>query len=190
MKLKYYLRGIGIGIIVATLIMTVSSTIHNNNLTDEFIMKEAQKLGMVMPENEDNHDSLWGSSTETEVDTQTTNDTQIDNNQTEDTQTNNTQVNDTQTEDSQLNDTQADDTQVSDSQASEEATMVTITITDSDGAGRVAERLRSLGVLENATEFHTYILNNDYSRRIKTGTFQVPIDATYEEICDIIINKN
>ena len=62
MKLKYYLRGIGIGVLVATFIMTVSSVVHNNNLSDDFIIKEAQKLGMIMPESEDDKDSLWGNS--------------------------------------------------------------------------------------------------------------------------------
>ena len=67
MKLKYYLRGIGIGVIVATLVMTVSSGIHNNNLSDETIIKEAQKLGMIMPENTESKDSLWGNATEEEM---------------------------------------------------------------------------------------------------------------------------
>ena len=38
MKLKYYLRGVGIGIIFATLVMTVSSFVHKNNITDEYII--------------------------------------------------------------------------------------------------------------------------------------------------------
>ena len=50
MKLKYYLRGAGIGIIFATMVMTVSTFVHNNNLSDEYIIKEARKLGMVMKE--------------------------------------------------------------------------------------------------------------------------------------------
>lgn len=52
MRFKYYLKGLGIGIIFATLIMTVSSVIHNNNLSDEEIIKRAEKLGMVMLESE------------------------------------------------------------------------------------------------------------------------------------------
>ena len=59
MKLKYYLRGIGIGVIVATLIMTISSVRHNNNLSEDVIIKEALKLGMVMPESTEEKDSLF-----------------------------------------------------------------------------------------------------------------------------------
>ena len=48
MKLKYYLRGAGIGIIFATLVLTVSSIAHVNNPSKETIIKEAKKLGMIM----------------------------------------------------------------------------------------------------------------------------------------------
>uniref|UniRef100_UPI004056C133 hypothetical protein n=1 Tax=Agathobacter sp. TaxID=2021311 RepID=UPI004056C133 len=56
MKLKYYLRGIGVGIIAATIILTVSAMGHNHNLTEEQIMEEALKLGMVMPESTQNEE--------------------------------------------------------------------------------------------------------------------------------------
>ena len=47
MKLKYYLRGVGTGIIFATLVMAVSCLVHKYNLSDEFIIREARRLGMV-----------------------------------------------------------------------------------------------------------------------------------------------
>ena len=40
------------GIIVTTIIMTVSCVIHNNNLSDEEIIEKAMALGMVMPDSE------------------------------------------------------------------------------------------------------------------------------------------
>lgn len=55
------------GVIVATLIMTVSSVIHNNNLSDEVIIKEALKLGMIMPESTEEGDSLWDDSTQVDT---------------------------------------------------------------------------------------------------------------------------
>ena len=61
MKLKYYLRGFGMGVILATAVMMVSGSLHRGGLTDEQIMKEAQKLGMIMKESEDKN-GLWGDS--------------------------------------------------------------------------------------------------------------------------------
>lgn len=48
MKLKYYLRGLGIGIILTTLILTLSRV--NHKLSDQEIINKAMELGMVMKE--------------------------------------------------------------------------------------------------------------------------------------------
>ena len=49
MKLKYYLRGVGIGLIVATLILMIASALHSNkDMSDEEIIARAEELGMVM----------------------------------------------------------------------------------------------------------------------------------------------
>lgn len=46
MRLRYYLRGLGIGIIVTAVIMGVSSG-RNNKMSDEEIKKRAAELGMI-----------------------------------------------------------------------------------------------------------------------------------------------
>ena len=48
MKLKYYLRGLGIGIIVTTLILMIAGTGQKEELTDAQIIERAKELGMVM----------------------------------------------------------------------------------------------------------------------------------------------
>ena len=49
MKLKYYLRGVGIGLIVATLILMIASSLHSNkDMSDAEIIARAEELGMVM----------------------------------------------------------------------------------------------------------------------------------------------
>lgn len=50
MKLKYYLRGLGIGIILTTIILTISYSGRELELTDEEIIQRAEALGMVMEE--------------------------------------------------------------------------------------------------------------------------------------------
>lgn len=47
MNLKYYLRGLGIGIIVSVIIMFVISLKSDNNMTDDEIRQRARELGMV-----------------------------------------------------------------------------------------------------------------------------------------------
>lgn len=50
MKLKYYLRGLGIGIIVTVIIMLIASSGKNKEMTEEEIIAHAEELGMVMKE--------------------------------------------------------------------------------------------------------------------------------------------
>lgn len=50
MKFKYYLRGAGIGVIVATLILSIAFLMQDN-ISDEEVIRRAIKLGMVMEEN-------------------------------------------------------------------------------------------------------------------------------------------
>ena len=55
MRLKYYIRGIGIGIIFATLLLTISfyfgkDTLAKETISDAEIIKRATELGMVMTE--------------------------------------------------------------------------------------------------------------------------------------------
>lgn len=54
MKVKYYMRGMGIGIVLATLIIAISNP--KEKLTDREIITRAQSLGMVM--GEDNNKNL------------------------------------------------------------------------------------------------------------------------------------
>lgn len=49
MKLKYYLRGLGIGIIVTAIVMTIANAGRGKSLTDEEIMERAEQLGMTRP---------------------------------------------------------------------------------------------------------------------------------------------
>lgn len=51
MKLKYYLRGLGIGIIVTAVIMGVASGSRKETLSDREIKERAAALGMVEPGN-------------------------------------------------------------------------------------------------------------------------------------------
>ncbi len=178
MKLKYYLRGIGIGVIVATLIMTVSSVIHNNNLSDETIIKEAQKLGMIMPENTEDKDSLWGNdSEETEIQTENEVDSEPQ-----------TDAEDDPVETESISNTE--DAQVpEDTQISVDESMAVVTITDTDAARHVSEKLQAAGLIEDSVDFRNYLANNGYATDIISGTFQIPKGSTYQEICDIIIKK-
>ena len=63
MKFKYYLRGLGIGILISTIILSVSFAMNKNDLSDDEIIARAKELGMVM---EDTGKDTIPKATETE----------------------------------------------------------------------------------------------------------------------------
>ena len=64
MKLKYYLRGLGIGILVTAAILTI--VYHTKgSMSDSQIMKRAAQLGMVMASTED--DTLFAQTTQVDT---------------------------------------------------------------------------------------------------------------------------
>lgn len=70
MKLKYYLRGAGVGIVFATLIMLVVCSTNKNNISDDEIIRRAMKLGMVMPSTEDDSENLQDENQQKETENQ------------------------------------------------------------------------------------------------------------------------
>ena len=46
MKLRYYLRGLGVGILVTAVIMTVALS-KKQPMTDDEVIKRAKELGMI-----------------------------------------------------------------------------------------------------------------------------------------------
>ena len=52
MKLKYYLRGLGLGIIFTSIILAVAYSQNKGLMTDSEVKKRASELGMVSTESE------------------------------------------------------------------------------------------------------------------------------------------
>ena len=69
MKFKYYLKGIGMGIIVTTIVLSVSFAMHEPNLSDAEIIERAKEIGMIMPESESNG-GLFGSQDDSDTESE------------------------------------------------------------------------------------------------------------------------
>lgn len=63
---------------------------------------------------------------------------------------------------------------------------ITIVIVRGDSSYTVSRRLEEAGLIESAREYDSYLVDNGYSKTIRTGTYRIPRDATWEEIADII----
>lgn len=204
MKLKYYLRGLGMGILFATIIMAISSALHKNDISDEEIIKRAQKLGMIMTESTDKEGGLWGDTEDSQTEDVTEN-TQEESTQqkpsSEQQVPQNTQLqSEKPSESEQASEKESEKKPEKDSQKesekdsekkkptkNEKKDYVQIKISDSDAARHVSEKLEFGGLVKSASDFLSYLRKHGYSTRILSGTFNIPVGASYEEICEIII---
>ncbi len=66
------------------------------------------------------------------------------------------------------------------------AAVKTITINSGDGSYTVARKLADVGVVISAETFDTYLCENGYDKRLRTGTFSIPADASDEQIARIV----
>lgn len=64
-----------------------------------------------------------------------------------------------------------------------------LTIVSGMWSDQVARELQNMGVVESATDFDQFLMENGYANRIVVGTFEIPENASYEEIAQIITNR-
>lgn len=205
MKLKYYLRGLGIGMIVTALILGISFSNRQDQtsqiMTDDQIRERAAELGMV-DSSELTLAALQNSAKQpTEGTPEETTQTQEQNNIEAEPET--TVPAETQataepetTQESEAT-TEPEKTAGPETTAEPEVTeapqrtqTASITIQRGDDSGSASRRLYEAGLVENAKAFDNYLCNNGYSRSINPGTYEIAPGTSEEEIAKIITGKH
>lgn len=195
MKLRYQMRGLGIGMIVTALLMGV--TAEKVPLSDAEIRTRAAELGMVesdslkltdvqnTPVPEENHSGdeavpstgpEEGTKAEEDPDSEAEPTQQLPETQGEDT-------------DAGSGETSGEEgTTSGPDEAAGESSTETVTVEVEPGVTsyRICIMLEEEGLVEDAAAFDTYLCDNGYSRKIKFGTYQIPAGASEEEIAKII----
>ncbi|BCJ95214.1 hypothetical protein acsn021_27830 [Anaerocolumna cellulosilytica] len=203
MKLKYYLRGIGVGILFSTLILTVANqSPSKKTLSDEEIINRAKELGMV--EKTDKLTGLLSTPTPT-VWQQDTSGQEPDKEP----------ITDEKSVDNLNAEKLADEKEAADNAVipsvtveitqipapTEEAPLdteqedvfsvqkVRVEIKSGMTSEGVAKLLMEKGVIEDAEGFNQYLKQNDYTRDIKIGNYEIEMLSSYKDIADKIIFK-
>ncbi len=180
MKLKYYLRGLGIGIIITTIVLIVSFCGRDTTreMTDEEVMMRARELGMVMPE-EDTEEQAPGSEegehTTSDAEEQAADDGSFAE----------------EPQDGAVTD-QADGGPVSDSQTDAGVTAnpgepYRLVIEPGDVCRVVCEKLAANGVIADAEALRTYLFEIGYASNMSIGEYDVPYGLTNEEIAQLLM---
>lgn len=177
MKLKYYLRGLGIGILVTAAILTI--VYHTKgSMSDSQIKKRAAQLGMVMASTEE--DTLFAQTTQA--------DTTIEETGTISVEETTTVVETTEavTEAPTEKPTEAPTEAPTEKPTEPAVAKAVLTISPGMYSESVSAELVRLGIITNQKEFNSYLVNNGYAERIQTGDFKVKADMSYDEIARII----
>lgn len=200
MKLKYYLRGLGIGMIVTALILGISFSHRQGQetqiLTDDQIRERAEQLGMVdsseltlaalqnsVQQAQENTEKTEASPEPDTEETTTTSEpeTTVAPENTTEPETTAAPENTVEPEATPQPETIA---------ASEASQAVTVTVKKGASSGSVSNRLQEAGLVEDAKSFDNYLCNNGYSRSINPGTYEIVPGTSEEEIAKIITGKH
>lgn len=209
MKLKYYLRGLGIGIIVTAILMG-SAAKDKEELTDAEIKARAAELGMVeqkvladiegttAPKNTEapsltmepeNTTSLKPTPEPTEGPTPepTEGPTAEPTGQPtpEPTAEPTSEPTGQPTPEPTAEPTAEPTEQPQDTTQANAETM-TVIIRSGETSWSISQTLFDLGMVESASDFDRYLCQNGYDKTIRIGTFEIPKGATYSEIAQII----
>lgn len=159
MKLKYYLRGLGIGIIITTILLMIAFALHKPTMSDEDIIARAKQLGMVMPEDE-----------EPLQDTETTESTEV------------TAVPETETAQIEEQTTEA----AANTEEPVIAEPYTLVVNRGDVCRVVCENLQANGVVDDAEAFRKFLGQKGFASSISVGSYSIPYGLDYEEIYQIL----
>lgn len=189
MKLKYYLRGLGIGIIVTTIILTISFSQREVEISDAEVIARASELGMVM---QDEVESEQTEVTETETQQIDIDESQVDGTQiamdvpvTEEMVTEDELATEELTTEELPADATGEDTAVADGTNTQEGSF-RLVIKKGDVCRTVCENLAANGIISDAETFRKYLFEIGYANNMSVGEYDIPYGLTYEEVAEIL----
>ncbi len=213
MKLKYFIRGLGTGVVFTTLVVAISLSASSRNYTDEKIIEKARELGMVM-ESEINSDSYLVDAMTTDTSENTTESTPE--NTTEPTSETAQQTSEPTTEETIEVTTQTTTeivtteptkpvttepsttaTTAVTTQATTQATtntnqdnnsLITVEIKKGMWSNHVASYLENIGLIDSANDFDKFLVKNNYQDKIAVGVYKIKKGSSYDEIAQIVTN--
>lgn len=207
MKLSYYMRGLGTGIVVTALIMGIATrNTPPPALTDAEIRAAAEKLGMVesgsltlsdLPSSTGSEDSDEPAKTpdktaepgdggsEGNGEPEGSEEPGDSGSESIGEPEGSEEPGDSRSEGTGEPEGSAEPGD-SESEDTGEPEIYTVTVKAGSGSRSICNQLEEKGLIEDAGEFDRYLINNGYSKRISVGTYEIKAGADWESIAKII----
>ena len=193
MKLKYYLRGLGIGIVVTAAVLAISFQ-NKNEMTDAQIKERAAELGMVEPYEEGVLAEAVSENTADKTD-EDANEVESDAAESEDAADDAEQeaVREEAVQDATVQEEPEKDAatqnESEEAQPQNAGELITITVNSGDGSGTVARKLADAGLVADSGAYDQFLCQNGYDKRICTGAHSIPVGADETTIAQILTSK-
>lgn len=213
MKLKYYLRGLGIGIAVTALVLALAGG-GKESLTDEEIIARAKELGMVESvtlsqlgddktseevsedtseiSSEDDSENVTSegedASLVTSEDVETSEENGSENTEgTSDEETSEKTDSEENTSESASEVTSEVNSETQTSEVIDE--YVIVEVGSGDGSDTVSRKLEALGMVEDAKMYDDFLCANGYDKILQTGAHEIPRTADWDTIAEILAGR-
>lgn len=189
MNLKYYLRGLGIGIVITALIMGIASGGRKETLSNEEIKERARALGMVeestiLADVEKIAPSTAPLPSAAKEPVPTATEEPVPTPTREPVPT--AAPTSAPTATPAPVQTPEPSPQMEQGETDLTASTVTVQINRGDGSLTVSRKLEEAGLVPSAAEFDLYLCQNGYDKRLNVGTFEIPAGADEEQIAKIL----
>lgn len=179
MRLKYYLRGLGIGIAVTAVIMSAAMKQQPETLSEEQIKARAAELGMV----EDTFLADKAEEIQSRTETETVSEPESETPETvSEPESETPEPEAPETEQSLPEETGSTVVPIPEA-------IMEITISGGESSVSVSRQLERAGLVASAAEYDRYLCSNGYDKKICTGKHLIKAGATKEEIAGIITSK-
>ena len=192
MNIKNYLKGIGVGIIVASLILIIAGKLNNNTMSDEDVIKRAKELGMV------ESTTLTSPSGNTGLVDVSTSEEKSEAVATEDDKTKEDSVNTDQTDTNETADnsetvsgTDKEDktNTTTDTKKTDYGETVKVEVKSGMSSESAAAAAKEAGLVDDDVEFNKYLCANGYDKRLRVGQYDIPTGSDFETIAKFLCGE-
>lgn len=215
MKLNYYLRGLGTGILAATLFFGVAANGNEQVMTDSEILARAEQINKENAvlsgpgrENEtiQQEETLTAPAEEEELGMQDQTGQEETSDPAQDVENEDQELEETGTQkaaddalagqqagtDQPQNGQQPDteeSTQDNSTDGADQTEMIVITINSGDSSETVSKKVEQAGLVASAEEYNRFLCANGYDKKLNVGKHEIPAGADETEIAKRLIGK-
>ncbi len=185
MNLKYYLRGLGLGIVITAVLLGITAGSRKEALSDEVITTKAKALGMI--EESELSEYVEQAKADAEAELRETLEAELRISLQE-------EMREEAESAARSQETEGESEEQAEEGAGSEETepvqeSIEFTVHSGEKVKDISERLEEAGLVESASEFEKFLLGNGYDRSVVAYKYHIPAGADEEQIAAMLTGQ-